>query len=429
MGVNPILSQSREWLIQPEALRSMAIAARSFDSGTINLAANKPNSPLLTIDKGIGVIAIEGPIVRKPDIFARVLMGATDSDEIGDAIREASERDDIKAVFLDIDSPGGTVAGTPELAAAVASLNERKPVYAFSSGLMASAAYWIASQARAIYATPSAQVGSIGVVQAFLDQSAALESAGLKVEVFSVGKYKAMGAPGSRLTDAQRELIQSNLEDIAADFHAAVLARGRSIPAEAMEGQTFSGRQAQRYNLAGMVPDRQEAMRRLRIYHAAVDTESRAMSTALEDQLAEARNQVDDLAREYKAQTDLFAEASANFDRLRNESDALTAEIDSLKSERDSARNESTALQARINELQASQSDFDNRLQIEVARLLASTGTATPALVSPAGDERALPQNSNLQEMVAHYDRLVTDRRPEEAATFYQQNLAQHFTR
>ncbi len=85
------------------------------------------------------------------------------------------QRDDIKAVFLDIDSPGGTVAGTPELAAAVASLNERKPVYAFSSGLMCSAAYWIASQARAIYATPSAQVGSIGVVQAVIDNSAALD--------------------------------------------------------------------------------------------------------------------------------------------------------------------------------------------------------------------------------------------------------------
>jgi signal peptide peptidase SppA len=426
--VSPLLFQTREWLIQPDALHAMVQASRTFHDRAGTLTATPSNS-LLSVENGVGVVAIEGPILRKPDLYARAFMGAIDSDEIGDAIREASERDDIKAVFLDIDSPGGTVAGTPELAAAVASLNERKPVYAFSSGLMASAAYWIASQARAIYATPSAQVGSIGVVQAFLDQSAALESAGLKVEVFSVGKYKAMGAPGSRLTDDQRELIQSNLEDIAADFHAAVLARGRSIPAEAMEGQTFSGRQAQRYNLAGMVPDREEAMRRLRIYHAAVDTESRAMSTALEDQLAEARNQVDDLAREYKAQTDLLTEASANFERLRNESDALTAEIDSLKSERDSARNESTALQARINELQASQSDFDNRLQIEVARLLASTGTATPALVSPAGDERALPQNSNLQEMVAHYDRLVTDRRPEEAATFYQQNLAQHFTR
>jgi chromosome segregation ATPase len=153
------------------------------------------------------------------------------------------------------------------------------------------------------------------------------------------------------------------------------------------------------------------------------------MSTALEDQLAEARTQTDNLAREYKAQTDLLAEASANFDRLRYESVNLTAEVESLKSQRDLAINESAALQVRINELQASQTDFDSRVQIEVARLLAATGTMAPALVSPAGDDRSLPQNANLQEMVAHYDRLVTERRPEEAAVFYQQNLAQHFTR
>ena len=210
-------------------------------------------NPLLTIEDGIGVIAIEGPILRKPDLIARVFLGATSSEEIGEALREAAGRNDIKAVFLNIDSPGGTVAGTPELAAAVASLNERKPVYAFSSGLMCSAAYWVASQARAIYATPSAQVGSIGVVQAVVDDSVALDKEGIKVEVFSVGKYKAMGAPGTALTDDQRELIQSNLAEIAAEFHDAVLSRGRAIPAEAMEGQTFSGRQAQRHNLAGMV--------------------------------------------------------------------------------------------------------------------------------------------------------------------------------
>ena len=60
---------------------------------------------------------------------------ATDSEEVGAAQREAGGRDDIKAVLLDIDSPGGTVAGTPELAATVASINGRKPVYAFSSAL------------------------------------------------------------------------------------------------------------------------------------------------------------------------------------------------------------------------------------------------------------------------------------------------------
>jgi len=293
--VNPVI-QHREWLIQPEALQSMAASLRGLADPAAFLQKQPAESQLLSIDDGIGVVAIEGPILRKPDIFARIFFGATSSDEIAGALREAAGRDDIKAVFLDIDSPGGTVAGTPELAAAVRDLDKRKPVYAFSSGVMASAAYWIASQARAIYATPSAQVGSIGVVQAVIDNSAALDKAGLKVEVFSVGKYKAMGAPGTPLTDDQRELISSNLAEIARDFHDAVRARGRAIPDEAMEGQTFSGKQAQRFNLAGLVPDRAEAIRRLRVYHASVDTAARAMNT-LEDDLAEARSQVANLQR------------------------------------------------------------------------------------------------------------------------------------
>jgi signal peptide peptidase SppA len=397
--VNPVI-QHREWLIQPEALQSMAASLRGLVDRGGFLPKQTAESPLLSIEDGIGVVAIEGPILRKPDLFARIFFGATSSEDIGEALREAREREDIKAVFLNIDSPGGTVAGTPELAAAVKTLNENKPVYAFSSGLMCSAAYWIASQARAIYATPSAQVGSIGVVQAVIDNTAALDKAGLKVEVFSVGKYKAMGAPGTPLTDDQRELIQSNLAEIAAEFHDAVLSRGRSIPAEAMEGQTFSGKQAQRHNLAGMVPDRADAMRRLRVYHAAsVDTGSRSMKS-IEDELAEARTEVVNLQRDHQAQTDLLNEASTNVDSLRGEVELLAAEIDTLKAERDEAKTQAanliterdaakaqiTSMQTRITDLEASQTDFDRKLQLEVARVVASTGTTMPAQVTPAGD-------------------------------------------
>ncbi len=405
----------------------MAAASRSYRGGA--LPQPDTSNPLLSVEDGIATISIEGPILRKPGLMARVIMGATDSEEIGAAVSEAGQRDDIKAVFLNIDSPGGTVAGTPELAAAVASLDAQKPVYAFSSGLMASAAYWIASQARAIYATPSTKVGSIGVVQAVIDESAALDKAGIKVEVFSVGKYKAMGAPGTPLTNDQRELINSNLAEIAGEFHAAVLAKGRAIPAEAMEGQTFSGWQAQRYNLAGMVPDRAEAMRRLRVYHASVDTGARAMTTALEDQLLEARTQVDDLTRDHQAQTELLNEASANVDSLRGEVELLSAQLDTLTGERDSANEQVTTLQTRITELQASQADFDRKLQLEVARVVASTGTTLPARITPAGDHQQAPQANSLQELVAQYDRLVTAKQPEEAAAFYQQHLAKHFTR
>jgi signal peptide peptidase SppA len=383
--VSPVIL-NREWLIQPEALQSMAASARGMVDRGGFLQKQASENPLLSVEDGIGVVAIEGPILRKPDLFARIFFGATGSEDIGAALREAGSRDDIKAVFLNIDSPGGTVAGTPELAAAVASLNKHKPVYAFSSGLMASAAYWVASQASAIYATPSAQVGSIGVVQAVIDNSAALDKAGIKVEVFSVGKYKAMGAPGTPLTDDQRELISSNLVEIAGEFHAAVLAKGRSIPAEAMEGQTFSGRQAQRYNLAGMVPDRAEAMRRLRVYHASVDTGSRAMNTAIEDELAQARTALADLQRDHQAQAELLTEETTTATSLRGEVELLTAEIETLRSERDTATADATALLTRVTDLQASQTDFDRRVQVEVARVVASTGTTLPARVTPAGD-------------------------------------------
>jgi septal ring factor EnvC (AmiA/AmiB activator) len=153
-----------------------------------------------------------------------------------------------------------------------------------------------------------------------------------------------------------------------------------------MEGQTFSGRQAQRYNLAGMVPDRAEAMRRLRVYHASVDTGSRAMNTAIEDELAQARTALADLQRDHQAQAELLTEETTTATSLRGEVELLTAEIETLRSERDTATADSTALRTRVTDLQASQTDFDRRVQVEVARVVASTGTTLPARVTPAGD-------------------------------------------
>ncbi len=94
----------------------MAAAARGVVDRGGFLPKQASERSLLSVEDGIGVVAIEGPILRKPDLFARIFFGATGSEDIGAALREAAGRDDIKAVFLNIDSPGGTVAGTPELA-------------------------------------------------------------------------------------------------------------------------------------------------------------------------------------------------------------------------------------------------------------------------------------------------------------------------
>ena len=254
------------WLITPEAHAAMCRAA-----GNANLftepSVPPPEAPLLSVENGVGIVTIHGALMKRPDFFSRLLLGATDMEDIEVALRAARDRGDVRAVFLDVDSPGGTVNGTPELAALVADVSKAKYTYAFTDGQMCSAAYWIASQADAIYATPSARVGSIGVLLPMLDESKAFEQAGLKVELFAAGKYKSVGTSGVSLTDEQRTLLQQNVEEIAAEFRAAVLNRGRKIPDEAMEGQTFSAKAAMRMNLAGTVKSRTDVLAMLRSRH------------------------------------------------------------------------------------------------------------------------------------------------------------------
>ena len=274
MTLADTLFLQQPWLITPEAHAAIVAAAQTFFSAPKSPfdteddeEENEPD--LLCVENGVGIIPINGPMLRNPDLISQLLFGATDIEEITQAVNAAAVHPDVQAVFLDIDSPGGSVSGTPELAQAVADLSKTKYVYAFSGGQMASAAYWVASQCDAIYVTPSARVGSIGVILPVVDSTEAYQQAGLRVEVFAAGKFKSIGTPGVALSDDQRAWLQSYVEEIASDFKTAVLVRGRSIPPEAMEGQTFSARQAMRFNIAGTVKNRDAALAMLRSRHVS----------------------------------------------------------------------------------------------------------------------------------------------------------------
>lgn len=393
-------------------------------------------SSLLTVENGVGVVAMSGPMIRKPDILSQILFNATDTEEITAAVREAANRPDIEAVFLDIDSPGGTVTGTPELAQAVADAGKQKPVYAFSSGLMCSAAYWVASQAQAVYVTPSARVGSIGVIQPIVDDSEAYKNAGLKVEVFAAGKFKGMGMPGVPLTDAQRELLQSSIAETAQDFHTAVLARGRKIPAEAMEGQDFSGKQAQRMNLAGVVQDRTEAMARLRSYHVAFRAQARRVDMAplamkpIEEQLQEALARVQTLETDAQASVVLLTEAATSTENFKTQIAALAGERDTIKTERDqfsadlaTARQSLESITARNKELEAMEQNLEMRVALRSAQTVSSTGTQVPAKISPAGESAVNTGEGSIDERIAHFNGLIKAKQPKAAAEFYQKHI------
>lgn len=353
-------------------------------------------SDLLHIDDGIGVVSIHGPMVRRPGIIESILFGATDTEALIAAVEEAGRRNDVQALFLDIDSPGGAVNGTPELAAAVAEVSRRKYVYAFTAGEMLSAAYWVASQADAIYATTSARVGSIGVVRVHVDNSERLKAEGIKVEVFVAGKFKGAGVPGVPLTGDQRDWFQAQVEEIAGDFRAAVMARGRKIPEEALEGQSFSARMAQRLNLAGVVRNRDEAMARLHRLHvkpAPVDTRAGAMSRTIEDELAEARQRISKLEADAQAHEGLLSEAGRSAETLNvrvGELEAanatLTTERDGFRTQLDAANASIQSLSARARELESREQDIERRASARAARIVAETGTASPAKVSAAGE-------------------------------------------
>jgi len=109
---------------------------------------------------------------------------------------------------------------------------------------MASAAYWIASAADRVVASPSATVGSIGVYIAIPDYSAAAEMAGIKMVVIKSGKFKGAGIEGTSLNADQIENLQASVDTIHTEFKDAVNMKRKLVKAEAMEGQVFSGKQA-----------------------------------------------------------------------------------------------------------------------------------------------------------------------------------------
>jgi len=196
----------------------------------------------------IAVIRFHGVVDKMISQFEMDCYGGLDLADVDAALARAQNDPAINTVVLDIHSPGGSVTGTPETAARVATLRETKEVHAYTATLCASAAYYIASQADFIVAAPSALVGSIGVYMAVLDESRALELEGIKVEFIKGGRLKGMGASFKALTDEERDLMQAEVDRIWGDFKAAVTTL-RDIEDEDMQGQVFSGMEAERRGL------------------------------------------------------------------------------------------------------------------------------------------------------------------------------------
>lgn len=118
-----------------------------------------------------------------------------DTTEVVKQIDEAAQNNKIKGVLINVNSPGGAVAPSIEVAYAIKRLKDKKPVVVYASGTLASGSYYASIWADEIIANPGSMVGSIGVIMQGADLSSAMEKLGIKTQTVQAGKYKKLGTP------------------------------------------------------------------------------------------------------------------------------------------------------------------------------------------------------------------------------------------
>lgn len=213
--------------------------------------------PLLEVHDSVGVISVRGTLTNRQSPWNR-FFGITAYGDIRDALAVAVNDDSVKKILLDIDSHGGQAVGVSELGSLIRTIDKDvKPVFSYSGGAMNSAAYWIGSQARKIYAADMAELGSIGVIMVHKEFTEAFKQQGIKVNVIRTGKFKALVNPYEKLSEVARKQVEERQMTFYNLFLAAV-AKGRrkdvsEVSSRMAEGRTFLGPEAVKVGLADSV--------------------------------------------------------------------------------------------------------------------------------------------------------------------------------
>lgn len=254
-------------LIHPGRLDAMLPALervlRGDSSEPVAVLDDAEEAPLSVLS-GVAVIPVHGVLTHRGsyDAACNYLMGYEDIQAaLGLALNDAA----VASIVLDIDSPGGEVAGCFDLADKIRAASAIKPIHAAVNDLGCSAAYAIASACTSISLTRTALVGSIGVVLRHVDQSEWLKNEGIRVTQIFAGAHKVDGNPFEPLPDAVRDRFQSEINDLYGLFVSTV-ARHRALDERAViatEADTYMGQAAIDHGLADAIETVHEMIYRL----------------------------------------------------------------------------------------------------------------------------------------------------------------------
>lgn len=192
----------------------------------------------------VGVVTVEGVIRSSREIIRQL-------DDFG-------KDDSVKAIVVRIDSPGGGVTPAQEIHDAILAVKKKKKVVASMGAIAASGGYLIACAADRIVANPGTVTGSISAIMHFANVEELLKKIGLKSSVVKSGQFKDIGSPTRPMTEDEKALIQSLVDDIYEQF-LDVVAKDRRISKDDLrkiaDGRLFTGRQARKLGLVDELGD------------------------------------------------------------------------------------------------------------------------------------------------------------------------------
>lgn len=217
----------------------------------VSLAAAMVANPAKVSKKAqgdrIGLIYVEGVITGARE-EAGLFSGGASGQSLMEQLKRAREDENLKAVLIRINSPGGSSAASQEVGEEVDKLRRSGKIVVASMGdVAASGGYWIAAKCDRIVADSATMTGSIGVIMDLQNLKELFDKIGVTPETIKSGPYKDIGSMNRPLTPAERAILQSMVDDIYSQF-VDVVAKGRKMDRkkvlELADGRVFTGRQA-----------------------------------------------------------------------------------------------------------------------------------------------------------------------------------------
>jgi signal peptide peptidase SppA len=227
----------RPWAMDPAAFEAMVEIIERRISGVrmsrdeidaaLEPSAARRQTKAVAAPGAIAVLSLRGVIAHRAASVEDISgPPGTSTERFGEAFDAAVADPNITSILIDVDSPGGEVFGVQELGEKIFAARGSKPIEAIANAYAASAAYWLGTQADSLSMTPSGQVGSVGVIMAHDDVSAAAEKAGVKRTYITAGKFKAEGNQFAPLDEEAVEHYGTQVREYYDTFVSAV-SRGR----------------------------------------------------------------------------------------------------------------------------------------------------------------------------------------------------------